>query len=137
MEKYPLSMKAAKNWYLKLIIENLKNQSMTDEEIQQVQNMGLVNDDISGILESNPIALCKFFDKQDICIGIDLNMNKTFSYKILASEGMLVDGKEYTRDEAEKEAIITAFKFLETVLKTQENGGQDSSASSESLPEQE
>jgi hypothetical protein len=108
---------------------------MTDEEIQQVQNMGLVNDDINGILQSNPIALCKFFDEQDVYIGIDVNMNKKFNYKILVSGGMLVDNKEYTRDEAEREAITTAFRFLESVLKNKEDGGQDSSAGSESLPE--
>jgi hypothetical protein len=135
MEKYPLSTKAAKYWYLKLIIENLKNQSITDDEIQQVQAMGLVNDDISGILQANPIALCPFFDENDIYIEISVNMNKTFSVKILTGGGMIVDSKEYNRKEAEIEAVTMAIKLLETILKNQEEDGQDSTTSGTEIPE--
>lgn len=135
MEKYPLSTKLAKAWYKRLLIQNLKMNSVSEEEVEELIRMGIVSDDVSGILQANPIALSTFFDEQDIYIGIDVTMNKTFSVKILTGGGMIVDSKEYNRKEAEIEAVTMAIKLLETILKNQEEDGQDSQPSGTEIPE--
>lgn len=135
MEKYPLSTKLAKAWYKRLLIQNLKMNSVSEEEVEELIRMGIVSDDVSGILQANPIALCPFFDENDIYIEISVNMNKTFSVKILTGGGMIVDSKEYNRKEAEIEAVTMAIKLLETILKNQEEDGQDSQPSGTEIPE--
>jgi len=135
MEKYPLSTKLAKAWYKRLLIQNLKMNSVSEEEVEELIRMGIVSDDVSGILQANPIALCSFFDENDIYIEISVNMNKTFSVKILTVGGMIVDSKEYNRKEAEIEAVTMAIKLLETILKNQEEDGQDSTTSGTEIPE--
>lgn len=135
MEKYPLSMKLAKAWYKRLLIQNLKMNSVSEEEIEELIKMGVVSDDIGGILSANPIALSTFFDENDIYIETTLNMNKTFSVKILTDGGMFVDSKEYDRKGAEIEAVTMAIKLLEIKLKSEENGGQDSQSSGTEIPE--
>lgn len=135
MEKYPLSTKLAKAWYKRLLIQNLKMNSVSEEEVEELIRMGIVSDDVSGILQANPIALSTFFDEQDIYIEISVNMNKTFSVKILTGGGMIVDSKEYNRKEAEIEAVTMAIKLLETILKNQEEDGQDSQPSGTEIPE--
>lgn len=135
MEKYPLSTKLAKAWYKRLLIQNLKMNSVSEEEVEELIRMGIVSDDVSGILQANPIALSTFFDEQDIYIEISVNMNKTFSVKILTGGGMIVDSKEYNRKEAEIEAVTMAIKLLETIPKNQEEDGQDSQPSGTEIPE--
>jgi hypothetical protein len=109
--------------------------SVSEEEVEELIRMGIVSDDVSGILQANPIALCSFFDENDIYIEISVNMNKTFSVKILTVGGMIVDSKEYNRKEAEIEAVTMAIKLLETILKNQEEDGQDSTTSGTEIPE--
>ena len=135
MEKYPLSTKLMKAWYKKLMIENLKNSSVSEKEIEELVAMGVINDDLSGILSANPIALCRFFDEEDIYIETTLNMNKTFSVKILAGGGMLVDTREYDRHGAEVEAVTMAIKLLEEQLKPKQDAGPDSQSSDTQVSE--
>jgi hypothetical protein len=125
LEKYPKAAKVVKEYYLKKLLDSLEDKGLPDEFKDHVKQQGLPEEQIIKLLESNPIALIDIFDENNIFIHIlvtqskdDLNKASFAEGIFLPSQGTKTGGGTYykTRKEAEKKAIIEAFKLLEEKL---------------------
>lgn len=134
LEKYPYATTALREWAVKTLLDSMGD--LPDDFKKQEFIKELASDDkILSVFIDSPGSLFDFFDEYDIYIETTVNMNKTFSVKILAGGGMLVDTKEYDRHDAEFESVTMAIKLLEEQLKPKQDAGPDSQSSDTQVSE--
>lgn len=112
LEKYPLTAKVIREWFLEKMIESLNDENVPDEFKDYMREQGVENDKLSKMIDVNPRMLLDVFDENEIFISINITDRK-FTYRI----DNLVNPTEYsTRKECELISITRAFEMLETKL---------------------
>ena len=112
LQNYPEAAKVVNNYYLEIMLKSLNDDSLPENFMEFVRELGVDNDKIAKIIEGSPRALFDVFDENQIYIEISVSNDK-FSYKIYPRDAKFLDVMWYdTRKEVEKIAILDAFKLL-------------------------
>jgi len=119
LEKYPLSAKLVRDWFMKSMLESFKDEEVPEEFKQYMLEQGIENDKVGKLIDVNVRILFDVFDENHILIEIFRPLNEGsiypsnyFSYKI----GNISPDIKKTRKEAEHSAIEEAFEILENKL---------------------
>ena len=119
LEKYPLTAKIVKDWFMKSMLESFKDESVPEEFKQFMLEQGLEDDKVGKLIDVNVRILFDVFDENHILIEIFRPLNEGsiypsnyFSYKI----GNMSPDIKKTRKEAELFAVEAAFEILENLL---------------------
>lgn len=108
LEKYPLSAKIIKDWFLGQMIESLKKETIDEEFKTFMREQGIDDDKMGTLIDVNPRMLFDVFDDNEIFICINHHPINAFSHD---------DSSFYkTRKESELLAITQAFEWLENKL---------------------
>lgn len=116
LEKYPLTAKVVRDWFLEQMLESFKDDSVPDGFKNYMREQGVENDKVGIMIDVNPRMLLDVFDDNQVFIQI--NVFNTFSYSI--NEGDAISGSWKTRKETEAHAMSTAFEILENKLTPKE-----------------
>lgn len=121
LEKYPLSAKIIKDWFLGQMIESLKKETIDEEFKTFMREQGIDDDKMGTLIDVNPVMLFPVFDNNEIFISIKVtntsfenSMKVTFLYKINDKGEYII--RKFTRKEIELVAIEEAFEILENKL---------------------
>lgn len=113
LEKYPLSKKIVKDWFMKSMLESFKDESVPDDFKQFMLDQGIEDDKVGKLIDVNVRILFDVFDENGIVVETLLYPNGEFTIKI-GNEATTNSWK--TRKEAEHFAIEAAFEILENKL---------------------
>ena len=113
LEKYPLSAKIIKDWFLGQMIESLKKETIDEEFKTFMREQGIDDDKMGTLIDVNPRMLLDVYDDNKIFIEILIYPNEEFTCKI-GNQGTTHSWK--TRKEAELFAVEAAFEILENKL---------------------
>jgi hypothetical protein len=114
LEKYPLSAKIVREWFLNQMLESFKDEIAPEEFKQYMLEQGVENANVAVLMDVNPRMLLDVFDENDVIIIIKYHDNFGFSWAVEEAD----DQSFYkTRKEAEAFAIEVAFDILENQLK--------------------
>jgi len=120
LEKYPLTAKIVRDWFMKSMLESFKDESVPEEFKQFLLEQGIENDKVGKLIDVNVRVLFDVFDENKIYIqiGVNRDSNLYFQYKIndFLIGHFFRDLKYKTRKEAEHSAIEEAFGILENLL---------------------
>jgi hypothetical protein len=122
LEKYPLSAKVVKEWFMKSMIESLGDTSVPEEFKEFMLKQGIEDEKVAKIIDVNVRILFDMFDENDIIIYFMIFSSPEgvrFSAAIHTGNDEVPNpiGKQYnTRKEAEHAAIEKAFEILEEKL---------------------
>ena len=112
IKEYPLAAGAVKGWFVEKVLESLKDDSLPEEFKQFVKDQGVDDAKMSTVFDENPRSLFDVFDDHKVYIDISC-LNDKFLWGI--NDNMNNDVYE-TRKDADKAAIIEAFKLLNEKL---------------------
>lgn len=114
LEKYPLSKKVIKDWFMKSMLESFKDESVPEEFKQFMLDQGIEDEKVAKLIDVNVRILFDVLDENDIIVSIGYHENFGFNYSV----GDINDQQHYlkTRKEAEHTAIEFAFQILEEQL---------------------
>ena len=102
-----------KQWFLRKLLDSLKDNSVPDDFKEYVRAQDLEEDKIAKIIDAGPRMLFDVFDEHKVYIQITYYDGPKFWCSINGVES----GKKYdTRIEAEKEAVEGAFQMLNDKL---------------------
>lgn len=113
LEKYPLSAKIIKDWFLGQMIESLKKETIDEEFKTFMREQGIDDDKMGTLIDINPVMLFPVFDEHDVIIETSLYPNGEFTIKI---GNQATTNSWKTRKEAELFAVEAAFEILENKL---------------------
>lgn len=114
LEKYPLSAKIVREWFLNQMLESFKDEIAPEEFKQYMLEQGVENANVAVLMDVNPRMLLDVFDENDVIIIIKYHDNFGFSWAVEEAD----EQSFYkTRKEAEAFAIEVAFDILENQLK--------------------
>jgi len=117
LEQNPETAKLICSYYLEVMLESLNDESLPEDFKDHVRAQAMDNRNIAAILDGNPRNLFDFFDSHDMYIDVRPFTNGSFSYSIIANIGTSGSSEVYkTRKEADKIAVETAIKQLESTL---------------------
>ena len=117
LEQNPESAKLICSYYLEVMLESLNDESLPEDFKDHVRAQAMDNRNIAAILDGNPRNLFDFFDSHDMYIDVRPFTDGSFSYSIIANIGTSGSSEVYkTRKEADKIAVETAIKQLESTL---------------------
>lgn len=117
LQKHPESSKLICSYYLEIMLESLKDDNLPEDFKARVREQGIDDDKIAAILDGNPRNLFDFFDSHNMYITVTCFSDGSFSYSIIADIGTSGTSEVYkTRKEADKNAVETAIKQLESSL---------------------
>ena len=117
LEQNPESAKLICSYYLEVMLESLNDESLPEEFKNHVREQAMDNNNIAAILDGNPRNLFDFFDSHNMYITVTCFSDGSFSYSIIADIGTSGPSEVYkTRKEADKNAVETAIKQLESSL---------------------
>ena len=112
LEKYPLSAKLVRDWFMKSMLESFNDEEVPEEFKQYMLEQGIENDKVGKLIDVNVRILFDVFDENEIFISVNVT-DKKFTYRI----DNLVNPTEYsTRKECELISITRAFEILENKL---------------------
>jgi len=116
LEKYPLTGKIVKDWFLNQMLESFKDSTVPEDFKSYMLEQGIENDKVAILIDVNPRVLLDVFDENDIFISINITDRK-FTYRI----DNVINPTEYsTRKECELISITRAFEILENKLSPEE-----------------
>lgn len=113
LEKYPLSAKIVKDWFIKSMLESFKDADVPEDFKQFVLEQGIEDDKVSKLIDVNVRILFDVLDENGIIIETSLYPNGEFTIKI-GNEATTNSWK--TRKEAEHFGVEAAFDILEKKL---------------------
>jgi hypothetical protein len=123
LEKYPLTAKIVKDWFMKSMLESFKDESVPEEFKQFMLEQGIEDDKVGKLIDVNVRILFDVFDENDIIIYFMIFSSPEgvrFSAAIHTGNDEVKPnpiGKQYnTRKEAEHFGVEAAFDILETKL---------------------
>jgi hypothetical protein len=117
LEQNPETAKLICSYYLEVMLESLNDESLPEDFKDHVRAQAMDNRNIAAILDGNPRNLFDFFDSHDMYIDVRPFTDGSFSYSIIANIGTSGSSDVYkTRKEADKIAVETAIKQLESTL---------------------
>ncbi len=117
LEKYPLSAKIVKDWFIKSMLESFKDADVPEDFKQFVLEQGIEDDKVSKLIDVNVRILFDVLDGNGIVIETSLYPNGEFTIKI---GNQATTNSWKTRKEAEIFAIDVAFDILENKLSPKE-----------------
>lgn len=113
LEKYPLSKKIIKDWFMKSMIESFKDEEVPEEFKQFMLEQGIEDDKVAKLIDVNIRILFDVLDENDVIVEVFLYKNDEFTCKI----GNFATTKSWkTRKEAEHFGVEAAFEILEEKL---------------------
>ena len=117
LEDHPKTAIVIKQWLLEKLLNGLKDDKIPENFKEFARQEGVSDDNVIGILQGNPRSMFDIFDNQKLYVEI-LHETTGFWWKIKDSKDhvRLASDPYPTRKEADSEAIIEAFKLLETKL---------------------
>ena len=116
LEKYPLTGKIVKDWFLNQMLESFKDSTVPEDFKSYMLEQGIENDKVAILIDVNPRVLLDVFDENDIFISVNITDRK-FTYRI----DNVINPTEYsTRKECELISITRAFEILENKLSPEE-----------------
>ena len=113
LEKYPLTAKIVKDWFMKSMIESFKDENVPQEFKDFMLEQGIEDDKVGKMIDVNVRILFDVFDENNIIIETLLYPNGEFTIKI-GNEATTKSWK--TRKEAEHFGVEAAFELLEEKL---------------------
>lgn len=113
LEKYPLSKKVIKDWFMKSMLESFKDESVPEEFKQFMLDQGIEDDKVAKLIDVNVRILFDVLDENDVIVELFLYPNGEFTCKI-GNEATTLSWK--TRKEAEHFGVEAAFDILESKL---------------------
>ena len=114
LEKYPLTAKIVKDWFMKSMLESFKDESVPEEFKQFLLEQGIENDKVGKLIDVNVRVLFDVFDNNEIYLNVS-RIENIFMWSLAPNE--FVDPRIFnSRKEAEHAAIEKAFDILETKL---------------------
>lgn len=113
LEKYPLAAKVVKDWFLKQLLDSLKDNDLPDDFKSYMLDQGIEDDKVAILIDVNPRVLLDVFDENKIFIETTLYPDDTFTCKI---GNQATTNSWKTRKEAELFAVEAAFELLESKL---------------------
>jgi hypothetical protein len=117
LEKYPLSKKIVKDWFMQSMLESFKDENVPEEFKQFMLEQGIEDDKVGKLIDVNVRILFDVFDENDIFINIIKEDSTKFMWGYVDTTGNYIkNGLVKTRKEAEHAAIEKAFEILETKL---------------------
>jgi hypothetical protein len=117
LEKYPLSKKVVKDWFMQSMLESFKDESVPEEFKQFMLEQGIEDDKVGKLIDVNVRILFDVFDENDIFINIIKEDSTNFMWGYVDTTGNYIkNGLVKTRKEAEHAAIEKAFEILENKL---------------------
>ena len=122
LEKYPLSAKLVRDWFMISMLESFKDEEVPEDFKQYMLEQGIENDKVGKLIDVNVRILFDVFDENDIIIYFMIFSSPEgvrFSAAIHTGNDEVPNpiGKQYnTRKEAEHAAVEAAFEILETKL---------------------
>lgn len=126
LQKYPLSAKIIKDWFLGQMIESLKKETIDEEFKTFMREQGIDDDKMGTLIDVNPRMLLDVFDDNGVIIQIIPIKEDKVKYLSRVDEFETAydfTRPYFTRKEAELFAIEAAFEILENKLspKIEEN----------------
>lgn len=115
LEKYDKAAIVIKQFYLNVMLESLKDDSLPENFKQFAREAGIDNDKIAAFIDAQPRGLFDVFDNNKIYVGITPNVligGMNFKYTISDD----ISGEAPTRIEAERIAVEKAFEILNNKL---------------------
>jgi hypothetical protein len=117
LEKHPKATIVVKQWFLERMIESFKDETVPEDFKDYMKQQGIDTSRIASMVSGNPRILFSVLDEQHVYVQVTINLqnlNKpAFTWSINGKE----KGEWYeNRVEAEKQAIVEAFKTLEEKL---------------------
>jgi hypothetical protein len=118
LEQNPNAAKLICSYYLEIMLESLKHESLPEDFKESIREQGIDNNKIGAILDGNPRNLFDFFDSHGMYINITtLSDTLFFTYSIMYETATALSNDVYrTRKEADKGAIETVIENLELRL---------------------
>jgi hypothetical protein len=116
LEKYPLSAKIVKDWFIKSMLESFKDADVPEDFKQFVLEQGIEDDKVGKLIDVNVRILFDVFDENDICINIERSANKIVEWSWEISPGHTENSVCKSRKEAEHASIEKAFEILDSKL---------------------
>jgi hypothetical protein len=119
LEKYPLSAKVVKGWFMRSMIESLEDTSVPEEFKEFMLKQGIEDEKVAKIIDVNVRILFDMFDENDVIIQIiPIKEDKVKYLSRVDQFETSYDFKRpyFTRKEAEHAAIEQAFEILEEQL---------------------
>ena len=114
LEKYPLSKKVIKDWFMKSMLESFKNEEVPEDFKQFMLEQGIEDDKVAKLIDVNVRILFDVFDENDIYLNIS-RIKNIFMWSL--HENQFLDTRIFnSRKEAEHAAIEAAFEILENKL---------------------
>ena len=122
LEKYPLTAKIVRDWFMKSMLESFKDEDVPEEFKQFMLEQGIENDKVAKLIDVNVRILFDVFDENKLYVHIIPVITEkekmSFLVGIDTFEGL--DDTPSTpyssRREAEHAVIEKAFEILETKL---------------------
>jgi hypothetical protein len=117
LEQNPETAKLICSYYLEIMLESLKNEGLPEDFKESIREEGIDNSNVAAILDGNPRNLFDFFDSHNMYINVTSFSDGSFSYSITSDIATSGSSEVYkTRKEADKIAVETAIKQLESTL---------------------
>ena len=113
LEKYPLSKKLIKDWFMQSMLESFKDESVPEEFKQFMLEQGIEDDKVAKLIDVNVRILFDVLDQNNVIVEIFLYPNGEFTCKI-GNQATTLSWK--TRKEAEHFGVEAAFDILENRL---------------------
>jgi hypothetical protein len=117
LEKYPLTTKVIKDWFIEQMVESFKEETVPEDFKNFMMEQGIDNDKIGTLIDVNPRMLFDVFDQHKVFIETFLYPDKTFTCKI--GDQATTNSWE-ARKVAEAFAVEAAFEILEKQLTPEE-----------------
>ena len=121
LEKYPLSAKLVRDWFMISMLESFKDEEVPEDFKQFMLEQGIENDKVGKLIDVNVRILFDVFDENDIIIQVIPIKEDKVKYLSRVNEFETpYDFKKpyFTRKEAEHFGVEAAFEILETKLTT-------------------
>lgn len=116
LEKYSKANTVIKQWFLKKMLESLKDESLPETFKEYARQQEIDNDKIGKLIDGNPRTLFDVFDENDLSINIVRTPNRTEGWEWEIMQESVENSICKSRKETELFAIEAAFKLLNEKL---------------------
>lgn len=113
LKNHPKASLVVKQYYLNVMLESLKDESLPEDFKEMVRQQGIDDEKIGKLIDASPRALFDVFDNHKIYIGTVLDEVNGFWWTINDKKSSV--GYEH-RKNCENAAIEEAFKLLNNKL---------------------
>jgi hypothetical protein len=118
LKQSPETAKLICSYYLEILLQSLNDDSLPEDFKESVREKGLDDRNVGAIIDGNPRNLFDFFDSHGMYINVTTFPDTLFfTYSIMTEMATSGSSEVYkTRKEADRNAVETAIKQLESTL---------------------